>query len=578
MNKIWKSVVALGLTVCMLAGCGQTADKGDSSSEDKETVKDDQSSSEENLEDESRYPDYLNLDSARPIIKDGEEITLTAIICSDGDISSADDLWWWRFVEEKLNINMEVEVVSVAAQEESKSLLLASGELPDMIFGMGITKTDVVQYGVEEGMFLPVSDWVDEELTPNLVDVFADFPDEIKGSTAPDGKVYCIPNLNTVTGQSYDQFGVETCFLYTPFLEAVGLDASPATLDDFVDMLRAFKKLDPAEFGVDEIYPIMNIGDGIENYLMTAFGWVGAYDAYTPVLDGAENEVTVPCMQEKYGDYIRLMNTLYTEGLLHPDYYTLEDETARAYAAEKSVGLFGGETPQLAYGDDYMDYFVGAAPLSSEWCETPVSGRGDTYSDGFIYISADTEYPEVCMRLLDYMCSPEGSQYCSFGPETGSEDLMGLIGGWSINDAGTWIVYNYTDGYDSEYEYRKDKISVSKDINTTGPYRQEYMKEFGYTPATDVNREDPVTGYRGLLKDVQKDYLVTRLTTAFMSEEQNASYTDLSTVIGEYVDSETAKFVVGQRPLDELDDFMEELKAMGGEEYLELCKEIYANY
>ena len=36
--------------------------------------------------------------------------------------------------------------------------------------------------------------------------------------------------------------------------------------------------------------------------------------------------------------------------------------------------------------------------------------------------------------------------------------------------------------------------------------------------------------------------------------------------------------MVGQRPLEELDQFFEELKGMNSEEYLALCQEIYANY
>ena len=579
MNKMWKSFIALGLTSCMLIGCGQNVSKEESVVKDDKTNENTESSSSEVLEEEGTYPDYLNLDSQRPIIKEGENITLSAVVCTSGDVNAGEDLWFWSFVEQVLNIDMEIEVVSAAALEENKSLMLASGDLPDIIYGMGITKSDIVKYGVEEGMFLPVSDWISEELTPNLKNVVADFPDEIKASTAPDGKVYCIPSINTGSVSSYDKFGVETTFIYTPYLNAIGLEASPTTLDEFVDMMRAFKKLDPGKFGVDEIYPMLNVGDNFEKYLKTAFGWVNSLDAYTPVWDAAENEVAVPCMQEKYGDYIRLLNTLYSEGLMHQDYYTMESDTARAYAAEKKVAVWT-ETPYVAYPDDFAN-FVGAAPLTSEWCEVPVSGRGNTFTDGSIFIAADTEYPEVCMRLLDYINSPEGGMYESFGPMEGSEDLLGMIEGWHLNEAGSWIVYNDLAGYTDEGSYRLSKVSASGTISDIGPYRQEYMKEItggGYSPATEFNMSDPVIHWRKLLYDVQKDYLVPTLKEAFMSAAQNESYTDLFTVISEYVDSETAKFVVGQRPLDEIDAFLDEVKAMGGEEYLKLCKELYSNY
>ena len=36
--------------------------------------------------------------------------------------------------------------------------------------------------------------------------------------------------------------------------------------------------------------------------------------------------------------------------------------------------------------------------------------------------------------------------------------------------------------------------------------------------------------------------------------------------------------MVGQRSLDELSDFFDELKNMGIEEYIEICKDVYADY
>lgn len=64
----------------------------------------------------------------------------------------------------------------------------------------------------------------------------------------------------------------------------------------------------------------------------------------------------------------------------------------------------------------------------------------------------------------------------------------------------------------------------------------------------------------------------------YLEAEQAARYTDLKTVIKNYVNTETAKFVVGQRSLDELSDFFDELKNMGIEEYIEICKDVYADY
>lgn len=64
----------------------------------------------------------------------------------------------------------------------------------------------------------------------------------------------------------------------------------------------------------------------------------------------------------------------------------------------------------------------------------------------------------------------------------------------------------------------------------------------------------------------------------YMDEETSARYSDLATVIGNYVNEESAKFIVGQRSLDEVDQFFEELQDLGIEEYEEIVQNAYADF
>ena len=64
----------------------------------------------------------------------------------------------------------------------------------------------------------------------------------------------------------------------------------------------------------------------------------------------------------------------------------------------------------------------------------------------------------------------------------------------------------------------------------------------------------------------------------YMNAEQAVRYGDLKTVIKNYVDAETAKFVVGQRDLNELPKYFEELKELGIDEYIQLCRDAYSDY
>ena len=60
----------------------------------------------------------------------------------------------------------------------------------------------------------------------------------------------------------------------------------------------------------------------------------------------------------------------------------------------------------------------------------------------------------------------------------------------------------------------------------------------------------------------------------YFDEETAIQVQDLQTVIRNYVTTETAKFITGARSLDEFDAYLEELEAIGVDEYLQYYKDV----
>jgi len=69
-----------------------------------------------------------------------------------------------------------------------------------------------------------------------------------------------------------------------------------------------------------------------------------------------------------------------------------------------------------------------------------------------------------------------------------------------------------------------------------------------------------------------------KLPSVYMTEEEALEAVDLQTVIYDYVVAESAKFITGLRPLDEIDDFQEELKKLGVEKYVQMYRDAYKTY
>lgn len=135
--------------------------------------------------------------------------------------------------------------------------------------------------------------------------------------------------------------------------------------------------------------------------------------------------------------------------------------------------------------------------------------------------------------------------------------------------------------YESSFDYWVNAIELSQETPRDEGKRILYAQEMlgvedPQYPELDLTNPDD--HYRSICYEAQQGHLVQGLPSMYLAADQAATYTDLQTVIKNYVDAETAKFVVGQRSLDELDAYFEELKALGIDEYVQICKDVYQDF
>ena len=269
-KKILSLFLVGALALGMLAGCGseeQQSEQNNDSSEEK------QQSGTEVSDVDSEYPEYLNLDSAFPIIKDEYKgtIKLKVAIVQKEYGGEWDDLWISQYFRDKYNIEFEVESIMESALDDKKSLMFNSGELPDIMINMALTTNEIYQYGQEEGLLLACDEYINETLTPSIAKYFEN--DEIRNAcTTPDSHVYTLPR---VTSEKYAAVNAYRMSINTAWLEELGLEM-PRTLDEFTETLYTIKESDISGVGSENLYPL---GGGIGNYspvpyLLNAFGYV----------------------------------------------------------------------------------------------------------------------------------------------------------------------------------------------------------------------------------------------------------------------------------------------------------------
>lgn len=529
-----------------------------------------------------------------------EKVTVSLLTTRNSTATNdIEDVWFFKYLAQKMNVDFELE--QTLETDQRISLMFASDSVPDLVWGIRLSNNDVMVYGMQEGMLLNWKDLITPELMPNTYQAMQDYPDAFTASTAPDGNIYTLP---MITGSSYytntGSFSAAIrMYINKDWMDACGITEIPTTLDEYLEVLRTFKEKDPMGLGENNI-PLIGNQEKDKTFVWNALGFHGtATQAYGTSFDLKDNQLVLPCYTEEAKEFITFYNTLYNEGLISPDYFTLDQTAARGLMASGVCGVLGDST-LTAIGDAWPSW-VALSPLTSDVNDVAVAAFNPGYSVGQLYASAYTEHPEVLARIVDYMYSDEGALYYNYGPMKGTEETLGVVDGWYYDENNritTDKVVNgeFTDISEYAYQYIK---SYSSAPGRFDHYSQTAAAMAGIEfPGKEMTIVDKLTGTEipSLIMDVYTDdnndghwritqseamtdhLTAVRLPDVYLTAEQNQRVADLSTVINDYVTAESAKFIVGTRPLSELDAYFEELKSLGIEEYIAIYQEAYAPF
>lgn len=535
-----------------------------------------------------------------------QEATLSILTTRhvEGSFTDVNDLWWFKYLKQYLageGWDVTFELEQTLEPEERMSLLLATDDLPDILWGGDLmTNINQVIYGAGEGMLLDWTPYFNAEVMPNAYGKLAEYAGVF---TLPNGAIYSIPRLS---GRRYytslGSYPTTRCFVNTKWLEQCGLEM-PTTLDGFVDMLRAFKGVTSDK---GETWPVCSIASFIEDVIWNALGFYGSYEGASASWDGTDfairdGKLELPCYTEQYKEFVKYMNILYSEGLIHPDHFTLDEITKRGMMSEGLCGVFCDWTMALSQTTDAFADYVCYSPLTSDSCETPAGSLGVVVGSSGLSASADTKYPELIAQIVDYMYTDMGSMYYNYGPMEGTEECMGLVDGWYINENGVMSTKSIDEGkienigvYQMGYIYpaqsapydlsaagyaanklanydAHEEIKQVTDV-VTGTVMDVPMNNTYSTPSADAQWR--VTSTNAWINNVT----AVSLPAVFLGEEENNRVTDLGTAIETYVSAETTKFIIGTRSMDEIDAFFEKLRDLGVEEYIEIYNNAYSSY
>lgn len=580
-KKHRKQLLALTLVGTMLlalTACGNQDNA--EASQNKSDVSATEVSTMENSVAPANELDWLNTESELPIVKEGTEKTLSIYVQTTADHGKPEDSWLYKYITEALNVNLEITTFTKENKTEFLSLAFASDTLPDIIMCGGFSASDLMKYGASEGQLIDLSTYMNDTYMPNATDLFEEHPEYYDTYRDSEGHIWSLGLLQNIE----ERGRIPRAFINYDWLEECNLPV-PTTLDEFIDTMRTFKEKGLCDYPIGGSYASTTPCE----YILNAFGYLGSNGNGNNICL-KNDEVVYPIYdRETFGDYLKVMNQLYEEELIHPDFYTMDSTTTSAAMAEGTG--FVAQAP-FVYISTYNEYW-GALPLTSQWNDTPQWSVWGLSTGGIVITSA-CEEPELAAKFVDFWFTDDHYYKSLNGPLVEETDLhYGMVKG-KYSDENLDLQYidydENPDAYVNQSDYLKKKIQIWSSGN------------FGYS---DASYTDPANGYPGEpdpeqyedpsvlrheLTDRETTWRVGLMTTAgqytttdlfpnavYFDPDTSIELSNISTAVWEYANQEIAKFVTSARPLtdEELNNYFDTLESLGASEYLQAHKDYY---
>lgn len=483
---------------------------------------------------------------------EGQKITfwkpLTAGVSAIAE--SENEIQFSKWLKEETGIEVEFIHPPAGQENEKFNLMLASGELPDIIQYNLSNTSEGAEKLIEKNYFAALSEDFLRDYAPNYAKRLSEDSELARSAKLNNGSYYGFASYRTDDSMTVYSGPI----VRKDWLDDLGL-SMPETIDDWHEMLTKFKN----EKGATAPLTLSSTAAFSVGMLAGAYGV--KLDYYTN-----NGKVTHGIIEPGFKEFITEMEKWYSEGLIDKDFASnSKEQTDTRMLTGKSgatYGLIGSGMGNLLSAAPDDKYALAAAkyPSLEKGGKSEMGAKDSKYYEPAYLISSTCKNKELAARLLDYGYSEKGAMFYNFGRE-GETYTM-------VDDFPTFtdLIYNNPDGLSTT-----QALNMYTHCAYMGPMPMDvrfFKQQYQYQEQKDAI---------DIWADTNaKDHMLItyNANTTEETAEMAKLITDLNTHIGENI----VQFIMGVRPLSEYDDFVRELKDMGLMKVIEIKQAGYDRY
>ncbi len=558
MKRFLAILLCLSMLVGVMAGCnggGTSSTSGTTGTSSTDDTGDSEASGDEASASETSEDGVTNKGTTLPIVN--EPVTLNVVKERHmlDTTESYNEKAAWANITEETGITIEWTELAAGTAAERIPLMLSSGDLPD-VFWAALSDAQVLQ---NESNLFAMEDYM-EDFAPNSLATYEQLGVDWKEiATTPSGHIFGFLGRYE---SLYENTGDGIQIINKAWLDKVGMDV-PTTLDEFTEVLRAFKEKDPNGNGQADEIPYCFSEDMWCAYATNTMGWWGIGDGAgsdtTSSKSTRDGKVTGSVNTDEYRQYLEYTHSLYAEGLMDQEGFSQNTEVFSTKIKSGQVGTYFCWTAlEYLTSEQEKDWVVLPPIQAIEGVDPIANGEVDrsTIQKNKWVITTSCEHPEAAMRLWDYQARDVESKMTVAMGEKGKL--------WNEYEDGSGYYFVVPEDTTPEFTFEHMKY-------TYGVVNDPPLLTKEETPKND-GEISPSAALRDTMVDQVDEYFLPKedqLPQIYVSTEAIDQRTFIETDLFAYIKEFRAQAIMNGFTDDEWNNYVSQLDAYGYQEWLQ---------